>query len=65
MYALALISILFGQVCVADLVKTVFPHLIIPLVSRAPDTAFGTRKDATISYEVVLQFPSLYPHADP
>ncbi|KAF1841247.1 uncharacterized protein K460DRAFT_421050 [Cucurbitaria berberidis CBS 394.84] len=50
MHALALLPVLFGLGAFADLLRTEFPHLIIPLVSTAPNTSFGTRLDATISY---------------
>lgn len=50
MRALPLLSVLCGLPSFATLLRTEFPHLLIPLISSTPDTAYGTRADATISY---------------
>ncbi|KAF1939816.1 hypothetical protein EJ02DRAFT_245564 [Clathrospora elynae] len=50
MRTLALLPAFFGIPSFATLINTQFPHLLIPLVSTSPDTAFGTQKDATVSY---------------
>lgn len=50
MRVLALSPVLLALSSFAALLTTEFPHLLIPLISNAPDTAYGTQKDATISY---------------
>ena len=52
MRCLTFIPALFGVSSFAALLSTEFPHLIVPLVSTAPNTAYGTQYDATISYSV-------------
>jgi len=52
MHAITFIPILLGAYTTATLIHTDFPHLLIPLKSTSPDTAFGTAPDATVSYSV-------------
>lgn len=52
MKQLVLLVTLFLGTSFAALIATEFPHLIIPLISTTPDTAYGTQYDATISYAV-------------
>lgn len=52
MKQLFLLVTLFLGTSFAALIATEFPHLIIPLISTTPDTAYGTQYDATISCSV-------------
>ncbi|KAI8942304.1 hypothetical protein NX059_000383 [Plenodomus lindquistii] len=50
MRIVTILPILFGALSSAILVYTEFPHLLIPLQQSLPNTHFGTKFDASISY---------------
>lgn len=51
----ALVPALFGLTALADqLIKRDFPHLIIPLDSNAPDTAYNTQSSFRVAKGVGL-----------